>query len=451
VSRVDLGYLRDRSALTVDLPKLISTRMLIQANSGGGKSGTLRLLAERAADKVQTIIFDKEGEFVSLREKLDILIIGETGELPATVATSEVVARRLLETQLSAVIDLSEMPQNEREVYVEKFLHSAIESPRDLWHPALFMIDEAHLFCPQAGPSDCASSKAVIALMSLGRKRGFCGVLATQRLSKLHKDAAAECNNILIGRTTLDNDQVRAGDALGLNKTERVKLRDLETRVFLGFGPAFSTDGIFRFKTAECSTTMPQAGRLIVPPPPSSKLLGVFSSGFSNVPREASERHDELERARTEIARLRLELADPAPVLNVSGTHLTVVCVMCRRVLHVEDDVRAVVNAPVYCDDADCRTPSAKALDSNCLPLTDAGSVDVIRPLSRACYDRDDHSGCAQASCECGCHVQSEIRTAIAACDEALSDFAANGVNGAARAAVDRIHAALWRIGQAHA
>src|SRR5262249_44437227 len=59
------------------------------------------------------------------------------------------------------------------------------------------------------------------------RKRGYAGIIATQRLSKLHKDAAAEANNVIIGRTWLDADQARAGDALGLSKADRVKLRDL--------------------------------------------------------------------------------------------------------------------------------------------------------------------------------------------------------------------------------
>jgi DNA helicase HerA-like ATPase len=49
--------------------------------------------------------------------------------------------------------------------------------------------------------------------MSQGRKRGYARILAPQRLSKLHKDAAAEANNVIIGRTWLDVDQARGGDA----------------------------------------------------------------------------------------------------------------------------------------------------------------------------------------------------------------------------------------------
>ena len=68
--------------------------------------------------------------------------------------------------------------------------------------------------------------------MSQGRERGYAGIIATQRLSKLHEDAAAEANNVIIGRTWLDADQARAGDALGFSKTDRLKLRDLDQGEF---------------------------------------------------------------------------------------------------------------------------------------------------------------------------------------------------------------------------
>jgi DNA helicase HerA-like ATPase len=195
----------DEGAVTLDLMKLVDTRLLVQANSGGGKSGTLRLIAERASGSMQTIILDNEGEFATLREKVDMLLVGDGGELPADPRSAGLLARRLLETQVSAVVDLYELALDTRRQFVKVFLEALIALPRNLWRPTLVMLDEAHLYAPQGG--DVESTKAVIALQSQGRKRGFCGILATQRLSKLHKDAAAECNNVLIGRTWLDVDQ----------------------------------------------------------------------------------------------------------------------------------------------------------------------------------------------------------------------------------------------------
>jgi DNA helicase HerA-like ATPase len=61
----------------------------------------------------------------------------------------------------------------------------------------------------------------VIDLASRGRKRGLALVGATQRLSKLHKDVAAELLNKIIMRTGLDVDVQRAADELGMARARR--------------------------------------------------------------------------------------------------------------------------------------------------------------------------------------------------------------------------------------
>jgi DNA helicase HerA-like ATPase len=220
-----IGQIVGGKKLEIDLPTLVDTRLLIQANSGGGKSWLLRLIAERA--RIQTIVLDNEGEFASLRETVDVLLVGAGGELPANPRHASLLARRLLEYKVSAVIDLYELKLAERRRFVKLFLESLIHLPRELWRPTLVILDEAHIYCPERGAGEAESTEAVISLMSQGRKRGFAGIVASQRLSKLHKDAAAEANNVIIGRTWLDADQARAGDALGLSKSDRLKLRDL--------------------------------------------------------------------------------------------------------------------------------------------------------------------------------------------------------------------------------
>jgi hypothetical protein len=54
-----IGQIVSGEKLELDLPALVDTRLLIQANSGGGKSWLLRLIAERAG--IQTIVLDNEG------------------------------------------------------------------------------------------------------------------------------------------------------------------------------------------------------------------------------------------------------------------------------------------------------------------------------------------------------------------------------------------------------
>lgn len=140
-----------------------------------------------------------------------MLLVGASGELPANPRHAALLARRLLEYKVSAVIDLYELKLTERRRFVKLFLESLIHLPRDLRRPTLVVLDETHIYCPERGSGEAESTESVIGLMSQGRKRGYAGVIATQRLSKLHKDAAAEANNVIIGRTWLDSDQARAG------------------------------------------------------------------------------------------------------------------------------------------------------------------------------------------------------------------------------------------------
>src|SRR5712692_5330343 len=298
-----IGQIIGGEKLELDLPTLVDTRLLIQANSGGGKSWLLRLVAERAG--IQTIVLDNEGEFASLRETLDMLLVAATGELPANPRHAAPLERRLIEYKVSAVIDLYELKLAERRQFVKLFLESLIHLPRELWRPTLVILDEAHIYCPERGSGEADSTEAVIGLMSQGRKRGYAGIIATQRLSKLHKDAAAEANNVIIGRTWLDADQVRAGDALGLSKADRLKLRDVGQGEFYAFGPALAQPRVVHFRSEQGRTTHPRPGErhLLTPPAPSRAIRGVLNK-FADLPQEAEEEIRGLDQARRRIAEL---------------------------------------------------------------------------------------------------------------------------------------------------
>ncbi len=66
--KIILGKVGSKAA-HLDLDALLRGRLLIQANSGKGKSWLLRRIAEELFGKVQVIIIDPEGEFATLREK----------------------------------------------------------------------------------------------------------------------------------------------------------------------------------------------------------------------------------------------------------------------------------------------------------------------------------------------------------------------------------------------
>jgi hypothetical protein len=276
--------------LDFDLDRLLTTRLLIQSNSGGGKSYAIRKLLEETNGKVQQIILDLEGEFSSLREKYDFVLVGKghNADVQIDIKSSPLLAKKLLELNVSTIIDLSELQHHERILFVKRFLEGLIEAPKELWHACLVIVDEAHLFCPQNTKAESAPS--VIDLTTRGRKRGLCAVLATQRISKLHKDAAAELNNKLIGRTGLDVDMKRAGEELGFSSKDDVRnLRNLQAGEFFCFGPALSNE-VTKVKIQPVTTSHPDLNQRVgfEVRPPTEKIKAMLAK-LSDLPQKAEQ------------------------------------------------------------------------------------------------------------------------------------------------------------------
>lgn len=252
-------------APTLDIEKLAQTRMLVQASSGGGKSYLVRHIFEQVADRMPSIIIDPEGEFYTIREKCSMILVGSDGEIRIDPKTAGHVARGLLEQSCSAIIDLSDLPQRHHTQYVADFIRSVMSAPRKLWHPTLIAIDEAHRFCPEGGKQS-ESGDAIKDLASRGRKRGYGVMLLTQRISKVSKDAVAECSNQFIGLTTLDIDIKRAADMLGMSARDAQVLRDLKPGEWFAHGPALSSSGIARFRATRPQTSPPAGPGQSTPP-----------------------------------------------------------------------------------------------------------------------------------------------------------------------------------------
>lgn len=295
--------------LAIDLPKLLETRMLVQSNSGGGKSWALRRLLEQTALAAQQIIIDVEGEFTTLREKFDYVICApQEADAAATPHTAAILARKLRELRVSAVLDIHDLKAHERQAFVRKFFDALMQSPREHWNPALIVLDEAHLFAPEQAKAE--STASVIDIATRGRKRGLSLLAAPQRLSKLHKDVAAELLNKIIGRTGLDVDVRRAADELGMTgRDAMMTLRKLEPGEFFAFGPAL-TRSVTKVTIGPVRTTHPKVGdRLsIKTPAPSRKVLSVLQD-LADIPREAEEEAVTLDQLRAENTTLRHQLA----------------------------------------------------------------------------------------------------------------------------------------------
>jgi uncharacterized protein len=239
---VDMGTDTSGAPVTMDLEELLATRLLVQGNSGSGKSHLLRRLLERSAGQVQQVVIDPEGDFVTLSDRYGHVVIEGADYAEREIAR---IAARLREHRASVVLSLEGLEAEGQMRCAAGFLNALFDAPREHWYPALVVVDEAQLFAPTTGGEVAeevrrASLSAMTNLMCRGRKRGLAGVIATQRLAKLAKNVAAEASNFLMGRTFLDIDMARAADLLGMERRQADVIRDLARGTFLALGPAVS-------------------------------------------------------------------------------------------------------------------------------------------------------------------------------------------------------------------
>jgi uncharacterized protein len=323
---IPLGFnLKNGASFQGHLSVILRSNMLVQANSGGGKSYALRRMIEQNFGVVPQIVIDPEGEFSTLRQKFDLVLVGKGGDTPTDLTSAKLLAHRLLELGVSAVVDLFEMSKADRPAWVAAFVQALVDAPKNLWRNLLLYVDEAHELAPEPGhgahesrsEKDCR--RALIDFAAKGRKRGYGIVAATQRLGKLSKDFAAELKNVLVGQTFIDIDRERASGCLGVAKADRLTffkdIKVLEPGQFYALGRALCTDTTL-IKIGRVITEHPEAGRRqSSPPPPTKKILHLLPQ-LADLPKEAEAKVLSEKELKAQIAdletRLKHALADAA-------------------------------------------------------------------------------------------------------------------------------------------
>lgn len=272
--------------IPIDLSELLESRALILADSGAGKSWLIRKMAEECSGKVQQIIIDPEGDFITLREKYPFALVSKHGgDLPLNIRYAETLAHKILETGLSVIVDLYELKKPERIAFVKIFTDALVEAPKKIRRSCIVYYDEAQMFCPQDKSADSYSS--IIDICARGRKRGLCAVLATHRASIMNNDAMAQCKNKFMGSTSLPDDQRKVAHELGLYDKEEIRnLRNLGKGEFYAFGNAISKE-ILKFKVTQVKTTHLKSGGKLKSPPPTPAAIRKIVSKLESIPEEA--------------------------------------------------------------------------------------------------------------------------------------------------------------------
>ena len=306
--------------LDVDVLELVESKVGIYANSGAGKSHLMRLMAEQIGKRIPIHIIDWAGEWDTLRSKIDAVLVAKDGDLAPQVRTAAKLAKRLYEKRVSAILDVSSLPRVGRLQFVATYLEALLDVPPQ--HHMMIFIDEAHRMAPEiaskGGGKELLSAiqrsrSAVISAMDSGRKRAMGVVLATQRLSKISKDASAEANNVFVGRYAQDTDLKRVSETLGLERAQRDAPKTFKPGEFFAQGPALNKPGTTKFRSSNTVTKAPKFGSAPKTAAP-SKSMQKFLVDLASIPEEVEleaknfkEAKAELRKAQAEIKRLTKE------------------------------------------------------------------------------------------------------------------------------------------------
>ncbi len=128
----------------LDLEELLATRLLVQGNSGSGKSHLLRRLLEQSAQWVQQCIIDPEGDFVTLADLYGHVVV----DAVRSEAELTRIAGRIRQHRVSVVLNLEGLDVEQQMRSAAAFLGGLFDAERDYWYPMLVVVDEAQLLRP---------------------------------------------------------------------------------------------------------------------------------------------------------------------------------------------------------------------------------------------------------------------------------------------------------------
>lgn len=298
--------------VNIDVDTLVETRAAFLATSGGGKTRFIRKIKEATHGYVQQITLDWEGDLVTVAENFDYLVAQKGGRIPVDVKSASMLARKVLELNASIIIDLSELKIGERKEWAKNFLESLVHTPKSMWNrKCLVTIDEAHELCPEKGYGQSVATDAVIDLMSLGRKRGLCGILASQRPARLHKDALTQCRNKFVGLCAWEVDRKKMASELGFTSKEKEMSLEQLDKEFYAIGPAISKT-IIKVRAGSVKSRELKSGMIgEFKPMETDKAMAILAQ-LKDLPQQAQQEIQDMASLRMEIAQLKHKLVTGA-------------------------------------------------------------------------------------------------------------------------------------------
>lgn len=205
----------DNLSLPVDT---VTQTIAILAKRRAGKSYTMRRLVEQLFSAGQQIVIvDPKGDQWGIRSTADgkgpglpiVILGGERGDVPLEPSGGEIVAKLVVEEQISILLDVSLFRKHEVATFMTTFLENLYRlKAREIYRtPMMLVIDEADAIAPQKPQKgEERMLGAAEDIVRRGGQRGIGCVLVTQRSAVLNKNVLTQAQMLVALRTIAPQD-----------------------------------------------------------------------------------------------------------------------------------------------------------------------------------------------------------------------------------------------------
>jgi len=186
---------------------LIKSGLAVIGKRGVGKSYLVGLIAERLAELGQQfVIVDVMGQYYTLKQEYPLIVISMGSEEYAdlkgvTVDMAEDIAKVILESGQSVVVDVSYATMLEQYRFMSKFFKAFYETAKEVRRPVVLIIDEIHRITPEKSMIKLREVSKyqnevtywVAEIARTGRKHGIGYIVAGQREAETAKTSLTQC------------------------------------------------------------------------------------------------------------------------------------------------------------------------------------------------------------------------------------------------------------------
>ncbi|MFC5973269.1 helicase HerA domain-containing protein [Halomarina salina] len=212
----------------VSLPsvEVLTGRGFVTGKSGSGKSNTASVVIEKLLDRgFPVLIVDIDGEYYGLKEKYEILHVGDDEECDIQVSAehAEKIADLALVENVPIILDVSSfLDEREAADLLTEVAKQLFAKEKKLKKPFLLVVEEVHEWIPEGGGmGECG--RMLIKVGKRGRKHGLGIMGISQRPADVKKDFITQCDWLCWHRLTWRNDTKVVKRVLGSEYAEAVE------------------------------------------------------------------------------------------------------------------------------------------------------------------------------------------------------------------------------------